>query len=95
MLFNTVGSLTYQGYLWLTTVLVVILSNGYTGSGVLALAMTIGNMFNPIATYSMRTFQVSDVKGTYSQSSYVGFRLVTTVLGLAFIIPYAIIVGGD
>lgn len=95
ILFNTVGSLTYQGCLWLTTVLVVILSNGYTGSGVLALAMTIGNMFNPIATYSMRTFQVSDVKGTYSQSSYVGFRLVTTVLGLAFAIPYAIVVGGD
>ena len=52
-------------------------------------------MFNPIATYSMRTFQVSDVKGTYPQSSYAGFRLVTTVLGLAFIIPYAIVVGGD
>jgi len=95
ILFNTVGSLTYQGCLWLTTVLVVTLSSGYTGSGVLALAMTVGNMFNPIATYSMRTFQVSDVKGTYSQGCYVGFRLVTTVIGLAFIIPYAIVVGGS
>lgn len=93
ILFNTIGSLTYQGCLWLTTVLVVTLSSGYVGSGVLALAMTVGNMFNPIATYSMRTFQVSDVKGAYSQGCYVGFRLVTTVIGLAFVVPYAIVVG--
>ena len=67
MLFNTIGSLTYQGCLWITTVIVVILSDSYRASGILSFAMTIGNMFSAIGTYSMRTYQVSDVKGKYSQ----------------------------
>lgn len=67
MLFNTIGSLTYQGCLWITTVIVVILSDSYSASGILSFAMTIGNMFSAIGTYSMRTYQVSDVKGKYSQ----------------------------
>lgn len=37
MLYNTIGSLTYQGCLWITTVLVVILSDGYSDSGILSL----------------------------------------------------------
>lgn len=67
MLYNTIGSLTYQGCLWIATVLVVILSNGYSDSDILSFAMTIGNMFSAIGTYSMMTYQVSDVKGKYSQ----------------------------
>lgn len=95
MFFNTVGSLMYQGCLWLTTVLVVVLSSGYNDSGLLAFAMTIGNMFNPIATYSMRPYQVSDVRGDYSQENYVAFRLVTLLLGFAVIIPYTFVVTSD
>lgn len=77
MLFNTVGSLMYQGCLWVITVLVVRLSDGYANSGILAFAMTIGNLFNPLATYSMRTYQVSDVRDRYSTHSYVALRLIT------------------
>ena len=91
MLFNTIGSLAYQGCLWLTTVLVVTLSHGYGDSGILALAMAIGNMFNPIATYSMRTYQVSDVEGEYTQATYVTFRIVTIGIGAAIIVPYTLI----
>lgn len=67
MLFNTIGSLTYHGCLWITTVIVVILSDSYSASGILSFDMTIGNMFSAIGTYSMRTYQISDVKGKYSQ----------------------------
>ena len=91
MLFNTIGSLAYQGCLWLTTVLVVTLSHGYGDSGILALAMAVGNMFNPIATYSMRTYQVSDMEGEYTQATYVTFRIVTIGIGAAFIVPYTFI----
>lgn len=93
ILFNTVGSLTYQGCQWLTTVIVVIFS-GYTDSGILALAMTVGNMFNPIGTYSMRTYQVSDVDDRYTQANYCAFRLVTIAIGLALVVPYALFVSG-
>lgn len=91
-LFNTVGSLTYQGCLWLTTVLVVLLTDGYADSGVLALAMTVGNVYEPIATYSMRVYQASDTNATYQQSQYVGLRIVTIIIGLCVIAPYAALV---
>ena len=77
---NTIGSVFYQGCLWLMTVLVVRLSNDYQNSGSLAFAMSIGNIYTALGTYTVRTFQVSDVKNTYSTSNYVGLRLVT-VLG--------------
>ena len=95
MLFNTVGSLFYQGCLWLTTVLVVLLSSGYDASGILSFAMTIGNMYFAIATYNMRTYQVSDISNKYSQQNYVGFRLVTISIGFATMIPYTLIVSPD
>jgi O-antigen/teichoic acid export membrane protein len=95
MLYNTIGSLTYQGCLWITTVLVVILSDGYNDSGILSFAMSVGNMFSAIGTYSMRTYQVSDVKGKYSQRNYVGFRLLTLVIGVIALSIYSVFVSPD
>ncbi|MCH3967925.1 MAG: hypothetical protein LKE50_04795 [Atopobiaceae bacterium] len=95
MLFNTIGSLTYQGCLWLTTVLVVVLSSGYNDSGLLAFAMTVGNLFNPIATYNMRPYQVSDIDGEHSQGTYVAFRILTLLLGIIFIVPYTFMTTSD
>lgn len=95
MLYNTVGSLMYQGCLWITTVLVVILANGYSDSGILSFAMTIGNMFNAVSTYNMRTYQVSDIKGKYSQQNYVGFRILTIAIGLVLLDTYSLLVSPD
>ncbi len=95
MLYNTIGSLIYQGCLWITTVLVVVLANGYSDSGVLSFAMTIGNMFNAVGTYNMRTYQVSDIKGQYSQRNYVAFRMVTIGIGFVVISAYSFIVSPD
>lgn len=90
---NTVGCLMYQGCLWLTTVAVVLLSD-YSNSGALAYGMAIGNIFNPIATYNMRTYQVSDVRNRYSTGNYVAFRLVTIVLALAMMAVYSALTVG-
>lgn len=95
MLYNTIGSLTYQGCLWITTVLVVILSSGYSDSGILSFAMTIGNMFTAVGTYNMRTYQVSDIKGKYSQRNYVGFRMLTLIIGVILLGIYSIVVSPD
>ena len=95
MLFNTVGSLMYQGCLWLTTVLVVTLSHGYGDSGVYAFAMSVGNMFSAVSTYSMRTYQVSDLAGKYSQENYVGFRILTIALGFVALGAYSVFVSPD
>ena len=92
VLWNTAGSVFYQGCLWLMTVLVVRLSADYQNSGMLAFAMSIGNIYNALGTYNMRTYQVSDVTGLYSASNYVGLRIVTVTLGMAICGVYAIVV---
>ena len=74
---NTIGSVFYQGCLWLMTVLVVRLSADYQNSGMLAFAMSIGNIYTALGTYTMRTYQVSDVKNENSAGNYVALRFVT------------------
>ncbi len=88
-LWNSVGSVFYQGCQWLLTVLVVKVSAGYADAGTLAYAMTIGNIFSPIAVYGMRVFQVSDVKNRYSQSAYFGFKYLTMALAAIVSAVYA------
>ncbi|OUP10060.1 hypothetical protein [Collinsella sp. An2] len=81
-IWNALGCLFYLGCQWLTSVLVVRLSSGYENSGALAFAMANGIIFASIGLYKIRTFQVSDLSGEFSHGDYVGFRLVTIVLGL-------------
>lgn len=95
MLYNTIGSLSYQLCLWMTTMLVVLLSDGYGNAGTLAFAMTIGNMMSGIGTYDMRTYQVSDVRHEHTQGEYVGFRLVTLAIGIAITTAYATVTSPD
>ena len=89
ILWNSLGSTIYQGCLWLTTVFVVLLSNSYENSGILAFAMTVGNIFSPVAIYSIRTYQVSDIENTHSLPNYIAFRLITISAGFALCIPYS------
>lgn len=83
------GSLVYLGVQWLLTVLVVRLSDGYDAAGLLALAMSIGNIFIPFANYRMRVYQVSDVSHEYSASEYMGFRCVTVFISFSACMTYA------
>ena len=80
-LWNAAGCVFYLGCQWLTTVLVVRISQDYSASGNLAFAMAVGIIFASIALYKIRTFQVSDLHGEYSESEYISFRLVTILLG--------------
>lgn len=84
MLWNSIGSLVYLGCTWLTTVLVVILSDSYGDSGTLAIAMATGNVFSTIALFRVRTVQVADINNNYSTGDYIGTRFFT--LGAAFLV---------
>lgn len=90
VMWNTIGSVFYQGCLWLMTVLVVRLSADYQNSGALAFAMSIGNIYTAIGTYTMRTYQVSDVTGRHATSAYVALRIVTVTGGLVACAVYGI-----
>ena len=92
LLWNTAGCLTYQACQWLTTILVVVLSSSYENSGILAFAMATGNIYVGLATYNVRTFQVSDVNDQFSSSNYVAFRIITVILASILCVAYSLIV---
>ena len=76
VIWNTAGTLVYCLAQWITTVLVVHLS-GYEAAGYLSLAMTTSSTFSVICLFSMRDFQVSDVRGEFAPSVYTGSRIIT------------------
>ena len=84
-LWNTAGCLVYQGCQWAITVVVVILSANYENSGMLAFAMSVGNVFSTIATYNVRTYQVSDVLNRFTSSNYVAFRCLTLMVAFVLV----------
>lgn len=92
LLWNSIGCLTYQGCQWLTTIFVVTLSSNYENSGALAFAMSVGNVFSAVATYNIRTFQVSDSKNEYTSQNYIGFRFATISVALIIFCFYAFII---
>ena len=88
MLWNAAGSLFFLGCLWLITVLVVRLSNGYDAAGVLALGMAVSNIGVPLAQYKIRAYQVSDIEHEFSPGLYVGHRFVTMALAFVIMVVY-------
>jgi len=63
---------------WLITIAAVRLSSGFDTAGVLALAMSISNLFVPIAEYRLRTVQVTDVRGEHTARQYLGMRVLSS-----------------
>lgn len=94
-IWNSAGCFFYLGCQWLTTVLVVVLSSNYENSGVLAIAMSVGLIFTCLATCNLRTYQVSDVNGTYRDGNYIAFRLLTISVGGLVSIAYCLVLYPD
>jgi len=86
---------TYLACQWLISLFVVWLSDDYTNSGILALAMSITNFLAIIAAYNIRNFQISDIKGEYNDSEYVITRIITCTvsfllcMGFVFIVDFS------
>lgn len=91
-LWNAFGCLFYLGCQWVITVLVVVLSSNYSNSGILAYAMSIGNMFASISLFKVRTYQVSDINDEYSARNYVCFRLLTIATSFIVIGIYTTVI---
>lgn len=83
VLWNTVGTVFYFFCQWVLTVLVLHLTGDFEISGYLALAMTTSSSYSTIALFNMRSFQVSDVTGEFSDGIYAGSRIFTC--GVSFV----------
>lgn len=90
MIWNSAGSFTYLICTWLTTVLVVRLSNTYSDSGVLAVAMAVGNITSTIVFFKTRPVQVGCSEKEYTASDFVGFKIICSLAGLVISLTYSI-----
>ena len=91
---NSAGNFIYLFFQWLLTYVVIRLL-GYETAGLFSLAIAITNSFFGIASYSMRSYQVSDVNGDYSRNAYVESRIITCVGFFVVCVGYTIISGYD
>lgn len=94
VIWNTFGSIFYSVCQWLITILVVHLVS-YEAAGSLSLAMTTSSSFSAISLFSMRNYQVSDIKGEYSSHIYVGSRIITCFLALVCCFASSFFIGGE
>ncbi|WP_293008629.1 MULTISPECIES: lipopolysaccharide biosynthesis protein [unclassified Oscillibacter] len=89
---NTGGNIIYLAATWLMTVVVVRLAN-FEAAGVFSLAMTITAVFYCISMFGMRSFQVSDVTGEFSDQVYFSSRIITAAVGMALCFLYCCLSG--
>ena len=80
-LINTIGNMVYLVALWFLTVTTTRVMS-YEETGVLTLAMAIGNIIAIIQLYGVRSYQSSDMLFQYSAREYVYSRVITVVIGL-------------
>lgn len=91
MLWNSVGSFVRTACYWLLTVVVVRFSDDFNAAGALALAMSIVNLFSPIADFKLRAYAITDVTSERSASKYIGIRLVTTLVTFLASLVYVVV----
>ncbi len=90
MLWNAAGNITYMGCQWVITVLVTVIG-GLTDAGVLSIAMSISATLQTLAAFGIRNFQVSDIRGQYTDSCYVSFRILTCAVTLPVCLSVALL----
>ncbi len=89
LFFNTAGSLLFYFCQSAIPILVLALA-GAEANGLLATAMTISNVALSAASFGMRTFQVSDLEGKYSDRTYLFSRYITLLGALLGCIGFSL-----
>lgn len=77
---HSLGNTVYLLGLWFLTVITTRIL-GYSSTGVLTLAMSIGNVIATIQVFGARGYQSSDVSFNYSSKAYVVFRCISVIFG--------------
>ena len=90
MLWNAAGNVVYLACQWFITVLVTRMG-GFGDAGLLSVAMSFSAVFQTIAMFGIRNYQVSDLAGEYSDTQYVAFRVLTCSLAMASCMAAALV----
>lgn len=92
--YYSTGNIIYLGAQWIISVILVRIG-GLEDAGYFSLAMTVANIFGMLANYGLRTYQVSDISGRFSDAVYIVSRLITVALSVVFCLVYSLIYGYD
>ncbi len=98
-------SQTSRDYLWNTAssfmtalatvvmLLVVTRTAGIRAAGVYSLAIAVGQQFQTLGMYEVRTYHVTDLRHRFTFGTYLATRIVTVALMLVGIVGYAMVSG--
>lgn len=86
----SLGNIVYLGTQWFITILVAR-SSGLNDAGILSLAISISAVFQMLALFGLRNYQVSDIVGKYRDSLYVQSRLITYFVALFLCVIFIIV----
>ena len=92
ILWNAIGNLVYMFCQWLITVLVTRLGT-FEEAGILSIAMSVSAIFQTVAMFGIRNYQVSDVEERYSDTNYVTFRVLTCTVAPIACAVFSLIAG--
>ena len=92
MTLNAVGNLLYLAAQWVVTVLVARLS-ALSAAGVLSLAMSLSAIFQTVAFFGVRSFQISDVKEEFSDGHYLTLRHLSALASAVLALLFALLLG--
>ncbi len=81
MIYNTVGATLYYFCIWLASVLIVRMS-GFEDAGIFSLAITVTNAPAVVSLFNMRNYQASDLRGEYTDKTYITSRTVSNLIAL-------------
>lgn len=96
LLYNTVGNIIYFVCQWLITGFFVkrlSADGGLVNAGLLATAMAATNVFLTLASYGMRTYQVSDADDMFSTGDYIASRFITIAAAILLCAGYTLVIG--
>ena len=91
-LWNTAASLM-TSLATVVMLLVVTRTAGIRAAGVYYLAIAVGQQFQTLGMYEVRTYHVTDLRHRFTFGTYLATRIVTVALMLAGIVGYAMVSG--
>ena len=92
MLWNAGGNLAYLLAQWLVTVAVTRILD-FESAGILSVAMSLSAIFQTVAFFGIRNYQVSDIEQKYEDSAYFAFRHITAISSLLLTFLAALLLG--
>lgn len=93
-LIYTGGYIAYLLSQWIVSIVIVNIT-GLEDAGYFGVAMTLTSVFYMVASYGIRSYQISDLKPLFSDESYIAARVLTTVIGFLLCMSYSILSGYD